>query len=139
MKSQELLRWIIQEKQHHTFGGGELTVNKIIEYLTEQVKKELQQPTATLPLVSDWISVEKDLPIQNGYVLVWQKNISDAESSRFQRAYYDDMGFTIYPHVRNGRFSKNKDFKNSDLEGDLCQITHWKVINPPKDQSQKQD
>ena len=81
-----------------------------------------------------WISVNDRLPEDNTMVLVWQKNITDKESSRVQKANYLSAGvFTIYPAVHTTIYKNTKGYRNYDLEGDLCKLTHWQPLpQPPK-------
>lgn len=73
-----------------------------------------------------WIRINDDLPKDNTMVLVWQKNLADEESSRVQKANYLSAGvFTIYPTVHTTIYKKTKGYRNYDLEGDICELTHW--------------
>lgn len=70
-------------------------------------------------------------------LMFWQENLSDKQGSRFQRgSYIDDGGkgdsfIQLYPRGQKF-FDQSEDWKNYDLEGDMCQITHYAVVEPPK-------
>lgn len=89
-------------------------------------KKILESNTVLNAIVGPvWVSVKKQLPKDGDTVLVWQNNLSDKKCSRWQKAYYSDGIFEVYPKVYGkGYFEKTK-FKGYDLEGDVIQITHW--------------
>jgi len=77
-----------------------------------------------------WIPINEKLPEDGQKIIVWQQNISDPECSRHHCAVYyqhkDLSSFIdIYPRVFKTVYKSGKDFKNYDLEGDMCQITHW--------------
>lgn len=82
----------------------------------------------------EWISVETRLPDNGQAVLVWQNNLSDKECSRLQKATFLSVGtFKLYPAVHSTIFKKDNGYKNYDLEGDMCEITHWMPLpSPPK-------
>jgi len=39
----------------------------------------------------------------------------------------------IYPIDDTKYFTEDKEWKNMDLEGDMCQITHFALVNPPEE------
>lgn len=86
----------------------------------------------------EWISI-KDIDeheyLTSSDIMVWQENLVDKECSRFQRGLYfscgDDSFIKIYPRERNN-FYKSKNYMFYDLDGDMCQITHFSIIEPPK-------
>lgn len=89
----------------------------------------------------NWIKIEE---IKNhkpkGNILVWQKNLSDDSCSRFQRAVFFKGNknccsfIKIYPIGNdNNPYKEDKEYKNYDLEGDMCQITHFAIIDAPID------
>lgn len=88
-----------------------------------------------------WINISeinlKD-SIEGKNILVWQNNISDPECSRFQRAIFykgdnNDSFIKIYPiGTERNYYKEDKKWKNYDLEGDMCQITHFAIIDPPR-------
>ena len=80
----------------------------------------------------NWISVYEELTQHSNNILIWQKNLNDYESSRFQRAVFFETHFKIYPCIDNENYLKKNDWKGYDNEGDLCHITHWCEIEAPK-------
>lgn len=85
-----------------------------------------------------WIDISKikDYNLQGIDILIWQHNLVDEESSRFQRAsYWEDFCFTVYPITHRTRFRLNKEgfYEGNDSEGDLCRVTHFALITPPKE------
>lgn len=83
----------------------------------------------------DWIDLKNEKPNDNEMIMVWQENLNDKKSSRFQRALYNKYGdyesFTIYPLLYKEEFLSSNDFKGYDFEGDLCQITHFTRVKKP--------
>jgi hypothetical protein len=83
----------------------------------------------------NWIKVseiEKYMP--TGNILVWQENLSDPASSRFQRAmWFEGSHFLIYPivHRQSFRLTDEGNYEGRDLEGDLCRITHFCYVERP--------
>lgn len=79
-----------------------------------------------------WISVGDRLPPVGKDVLVWQENLSDPKSSRLQKAHHSPKGvFSIYPRLHRTVYLLKQEFKNYDLEGDMCQLTHWQFAPEP--------
>lgn len=67
----------------------------------------------------NWIKIEEiGYYKPDGNILVWQKNLSDAKCSRFQRASYCDT-IIIYPLTNKTIYQKKDEYKNYDLEG-IC-------------------
>ena len=89
----------------------------------------------------NWINISeinKQKNIEGKNILVWQNNLSDAECSRFQRAVFYKSNnkvcsfIKIYPVGTDRNYYKeDKEWKNRDLEGDMCQITHFAIIDTP--------
>lgn len=85
----------------------------------------------------NWIKVseiEKYSPDDS--ILVWQENLSDKDSSRFQRAiWFEGSHFVIYPLTNRQKFMLNEEgnYVGRDLEGDLCMITHFCFVENPND------
>jgi hypothetical protein len=82
----------------------------------------------------DWISINEIKSYDpTDSILIWQHNLVDIESSRFQRAVYYESHIVVYPLTHSTTFKKNEknEFVGYDLEGDLCQVTHFAIINPP--------
>ena len=90
----------------------------------------------------NWINIseiDNQKEIEGEGILVWQHNLSDKTSSRFQRGIYfkgdekTSSFIKIYPDQGSrGYFKQDNGYKNYDLEGDMCQITHFAIISPPK-------
>ena len=81
----------------------------------------------------NWIrikEIEALDPSQN--ILVWQHNLSDPNSSRFQRAIYFSGIIKIYPIQGDNYYLRDKEYIGYDLEGDVCQITHFALVEAPK-------
>ena len=77
-----------------------------------------------------WKSIQTDKPKDGQKVIIWANNLSDPKCSRHYCAVYyeyNDGGsfIDVYPIVWDKLFKSEKEFKNSDLEGDKLQITHW--------------
>lgn len=67
-------------------------------------------------------------------ILIWQQNLVDQESSRFQRAvWYEDSHIDVYPltHKTSFDLKENGFYEGYDLEGDLCRVTHFIIIQGP--------
>ena len=88
----------------------------------------------------NWINISEinnQPDIEGKSILVWQKNLTDPECSRFQRAvFYKGDKFSsfikIYPTGSvSGFFKEDEEWKNRDLEGDMCQLTHFSTVNAP--------
>jgi hypothetical protein len=89
----------------------------------------------------NWINISeinKQENIEGKNILVWQNNLSDAECSRFQRAvfYKGDEKVSsfiiIYPiGTDRNHYREDKEWKNYDLEGDMCKITHFAMVESP--------
>ena len=87
-----------------------------------------------------WIETEInnfDIKVKN--ILVWQKNLSEPACSRFQRAVFFRSNnktcsfIKIYPLGTDDNYYKeDKEYKNYDLEGDMCQITHFAIVDAPE-------
>lgn len=90
----------------------------------------------------EWIEIKeisKHKP--SGNILIWQENLSDPESSRFQRAvWYDKSHIDVYPLTNRTTFyyQDNETFKGYDLDGDLCLVTHFSIISKPNNNEPKQ-
>lgn len=84
----------------------------------------------------EWIDISKINEYElNDIILIWQNNISDANSSRFQKAFYHkDSHFEIFPKTQLTRFRKNRHgkYQGYDLEGDLCEVTHFLIVDKPR-------
>lgn len=87
----------------------------------------------------NWINISeinKQENIEGKNILVWQTNLSDTECSRFQRAVFYKGNdkvcsfIKIYP-MGTEIYKEDKEWKNMDLEGDMCQITHFAIIGRP--------
>lgn len=86
----------------------------------------------------NWIDINKiDDSLDGESILIWQENLADKSSSRFQRAVYYTGNtkissfIEIYPINDDNLFMKDKSYINYDLEGDLCQITHYSIVKSP--------
>ena len=92
-------------------------------------------------IMINWINIseinnQKDIEGEN--ILVWQNNLSDSKCSRFQRAVFYKGNdkvcsfIKIYPiGTERNYYKEDKGWKNRDLEGDMCQITHFAIIEAP--------
>jgi len=82
----------------------------------------------------NWIPISeiKNIKPENN-ILIWQENLCDKECSRFQRAvWYEDSHINVYPLSNKTMFKyKNGFYEGYDLEGDLCIVTHFTIINAP--------
>lgn len=89
----------------------------------------------------NWINISDELPNNGEFILVWQENLSDSNSSRWQKALYSDYGdikvFDVYPIVFREQYINKDDFIGTDLEGDKIQITHWLKINKKQSDNYK--
>ncbi len=76
-----------------------------------------------------WISITDELPEDGEKVIIWQNNLSDPECSRHHCAVFykikNKKYFEVYPLAFNLSYQSKNKFKNYDLEGDQCQLTHW--------------
>jgi hypothetical protein len=83
----------------------------------------------------NWIDIREIDKIQpKGNILIWQHNLNDEECSRFQRAiHYKESHIDIYPltHRTTFDFNENGFYEGYDLEGDLCRVTHFALIEAP--------
>lgn len=101
---------------------------------------EIQKDNYTIKIMN-WIKISeinKQEDIDGENILVWQNNLSDPECSRFQRAVFfkgDEKVCSfikIYPNGGSRNYYKeDKEWKNYDLEGDMCQITHFSIVDAP--------
>jgi hypothetical protein len=85
----------------------------------------------------NWIDINKiDDSLNGESILIWQENLTDKSCSRFQRAVYYTGNtkissfIKIYPNNKQV-YMQDKSYINYDLEGDLCQITHYSIVNSP--------
>jgi len=86
--------------------------------------------------INEYKELDNDMPLIN--ILVWQKNLSDENSSRFQRAvfYKGDKKcggfFRMYPvGIDANHYKEDNQYIGLDLEGDRCQITHFAFVKKP--------
>lgn len=87
----------------------------------------------------NWININEinDYKIEGENILVWQNNLSDKNSSRFQRALFQKGNqkvcsfIEILPRVSRHLFMEDKQWISYDLEGDQCQITHFAIVESP--------
>jgi hypothetical protein len=83
----------------------------------------------------EWIPISKINEIKpDDNILIWQQNLSDESCSKFQRAvWYGDMYIEVYPKVHRTKFqlSDKGNYEGYDLEGDLCRVTHFAIVNKP--------
>lgn len=89
-------------------------------------------------MIENWINVNENLPVDGEFVLIWQENLSDSDSSRQQKALYHDYGdvkcFEVYPIVFREQYVCKDEFIGNDLESDKIQITHWlRIDKKPSD------
>ena len=82
----------------------------------------------------NWIPISEIKTINpENNIMIWQENLSDKECSRFQRAiWFEDSHIDVYPLTHKTTFDyKNGFYEGYDLEGDLCRVTHFAIINAP--------
>lgn len=88
----------------------------------------------------NWINISEidNHDVEGKSILIWQNNLADKESSRFQRAVYHKGNnkvtsfIRIYPLTnRQLYYKEDKQWIDYDLEGDKCQITHFAIVNAP--------
>lgn len=105
---------------------GEISEEKGVELLNEKASEP------------EWIPISEinnNESLEGESILIWQHNLSDPESSRFQRAvWYKESHIDVYPLTHKTRFKfKDGNYDGYDLEGDMCRVTHFKTINRPLD------
>lgn len=77
--------------------------------------------------------------VEQKLLLVWEHNLVDNSSSRFQKGMYykgnEKYGpfITIYPRTTGQIYYGNKLWVGSDLEGDKTQLTHFSFVDAPID------
>lgn len=91
----------------------------------------------------NWINISEidtHEEIEGKNILVWLKNLADSECSRFQRAVFLKGNericsfIKLYPiTVGNSYYKQDEDYTNYDLEGDMCKITHFAIVDAPID------
>lgn len=82
-----------------------------------------------------WIPISEIKTVNpQGNILIWQENLSDKECSRFQRAIWYETFIEVYPLTNRTLFKLNDVgcYQGYDLEGDLCRVTYFAIINEPK-------
>lgn len=103
--------------------------------MTEQnLNTELSNSTKPVLCEVSWISISEIKTIKpENNILIWQENLSDKECSRFQRAVWYESFIEVYPltHRTLFKLKDNGFYEGYDLEGDLCRVTHFAIVNAP--------
>lgn len=91
---------------------------------------------STKPVLCEviWIPINEIKTIKpENNILIWQENLSDKECSRFQRAVWYETFIKVYPltHRTLFKLKENGFYEGYDLEGDLCRVTHFAIVNAP--------
>jgi hypothetical protein len=88
----------------------------------------------------NWIKIQEidKYDVDGKSILIWQRNLADAECSRFHRAIYYNGNekvssfVRIYPITTSKQiYMKDNEWIDYDLEGDMCQITHFAIVQSP--------